>query len=398
MLRIHGDHFEDEQGRFVQARGVNLGGSSKVPARPDGATWRKEGFYDHRRVSFVGRPFPLNEAGEHLRRLRRWGFTLLRLLVTWEAVEHAGPGIYDQEYLDYLTEVVKLAGEYGFDVLIDPHQDVWSRFTGGDGAPGWTLEAAGMDATKLHPAGAALLHQESGENFPAMIWPTNLNRLGAATMFTLFFGGRDFAPQARAGGVSIQDFLQDHFLGAIQQVVQRLKGLPQVVGYEIFNEPHSGWIGAPQVSRRAKTPLLLGESPTIFQAMLLGAGYPQAVDVFALGLTGFVRKGQRVVNPGGVSVWREGAGDIWRQHGIWGLDAGGRPRILIDDYFRRVGGRVVDFYRDYYKPFTRRFAAAIRAISPDTLLFVEGVPQEEPPPGELKIRRASCTPRTGTTA
>jgi hypothetical protein len=89
----------------------------------------------HWDISFVGRPFPLQEVDEHFRRLKRWGFTFLRLLTTWEAIEHAGPGQCDLDYLDYLTAVVRKAGEHGMSLFIDPHQDVWSRFTGGDGAP-----------------------------------------------------------------------------------------------------------------------------------------------------------------------------------------------------------------------------------------------------------------------
>lgn len=57
--------------------------------------------------------------------------------IRWEAIEHKGPGQYDAKYLDYVQEVVKIAGEFGFYVYIDPHQDVWSRMSGGDGAPGW---------------------------------------------------------------------------------------------------------------------------------------------------------------------------------------------------------------------------------------------------------------------
>ena len=49
----------------------------------------------------MDRPFPLAEADEHFGRLASWGLTFVRLLVTWEAVEHAGPGIYDEDYLTY---------------------------------------------------------------------------------------------------------------------------------------------------------------------------------------------------------------------------------------------------------------------------------------------------------
>ena len=90
---VSGSRLVDQHGRTLMLRGANVGGSSKVPRAPNGATHIREGFLDHRLVSFVGRPFPLGEADEHFARLREWGMTFLRLVVTWEAVEHPGPGI-----------------------------------------------------------------------------------------------------------------------------------------------------------------------------------------------------------------------------------------------------------------------------------------------------------------
>jgi hypothetical protein len=47
----------------------------------------------------------INEkADEHFGRLRAWGLTFIRLLITWEAVEHKGPGQYDEDYVNYLGE------------------------------------------------------------------------------------------------------------------------------------------------------------------------------------------------------------------------------------------------------------------------------------------------------
>ncbi len=111
MISTQGPWFVDEHGRTLILRGVNLAGSSKVPIGLP--THRLDGFFDHRHVSFVGRPFPLADAGEHFACLREWGLTFVRLVVTWEAIEHAGPGQYDEAYLDYLVEVIEAARQYG---------------------------------------------------------------------------------------------------------------------------------------------------------------------------------------------------------------------------------------------------------------------------------------------
>lgn len=377
MIHTDGIWFKDEAGRALLLRGANLGGSTKVPSRPNGATYRREHFFEHRDVSFVGRPFPLEEADEHLGRLRAWGLTFLRLLVTWEAIEHAGPGQYDEEYLAYIRAIVEKAAEYDIQCFIDPHQDVWSRWTGGDGAPGWLFDLIGLDITRLDATGAAFTHQIQGDPFPRMIWPSNYSRLGAATMFTLFFGGNDFAPATTVEGAPIQEYLQRHYIDSIVQVARRLRDLPNVVGYDTLNEPGYGFIGLADL--QAVDPMVFaGPLPTPFQAMLLGAGYPQELPVWETTLQGPKQIGTARVNPDGLSVWREGFGCIWKQNGVW-TDEGGAARLLRPHHFVRVAGGTIDFPNEYLKPFALRFTDAIRAVHPGAMIFLEGVPQRGHP-------------------
>ncbi len=378
MIHISGSQFKDEYGRTLMLRGVNLGGSSKLPSRPNGATYISDHFFDHRNVSFVGRPFPLAEADEHFSRLKAWGLTFLRFLVTWEAIEHAGPGIYDQEYLDYVRKIVAKAAEYGINLFIDPHQDVWSRFSGGDGAPGWTLEAVGLDMENFLETGAAIVHATYGDPFPRMIWPTNSGKLAAATMFTLFYGGNQFAPNTTVNGEPVQEYLQRHYINAIMQVVQHLKDLPNVIGYDTMNEPLRGYIGWENLHKPGGL-VTLGECPSPYQSMLLGAGLPQEVSVYGLGLTGIKQKGARLLNVAGKSAWRSGFDCVWRQNGVWDLDSAGKPRLLRPDHFSQVNGRTVDFSNDYYRPFAKRFAKAIQAADPRASTFIETETGLKPP-------------------
>ena len=386
MIHTKGQWFKDEYERTLMLRGVNLGGSSKVPyalagtpgdCRGGAASHIKEGFYEHRNVSFVGRPFPLDEATEHLSRLKSWGLTLLRLPVPWEAVEHAGPGQYDEAYLDYLVEVVRRAGELGLKVFIDPHQDVWSRMCGGDGAPGWTLEAVGFDITHLSETGAAIVHAIHDGPFPTMVWHSNYTKLAAATMFTLFFGGNQFAPHCTVDGEPVQEYLQRHYLNSLLQVARRLKGQAALIGYDTLNEPSPGYIGWQDLATPGA--LLMDESPTPFQSMALGEGFTQELPVWEQRITGKKRVAVRRINPDRVRAWQQGRECIWRREGVWEVSADGQPRLLKPGYFSEVNGSKVNFASQFLKPFWVRSLREIRAVDPDAVLFLGGAPGGAPP-------------------
>ena len=250
-LHIEGRWFVDEHGRRVILRGVNLGGDCKVPY-PDGGTNFPSDFSNHREVSFIGRPFPIGEAEEHFSRLRAWGFNCLRMLTTWEAVEHRGPKDYDTEYLDYFAELCRIAGDYGFYVFVDFHQDVWSRMSGGDGAPGWLFEKVGIDYRNIGASGSAHVMQNlydysrggrQEDRYPTMSWSANSRRPANGIMWTLFFAGSDFAPGLTIDGENVQDYMLEHYLGAMREIARRIRDLPNVMGFDSLNEPTPGWIG-----------------------------------------------------------------------------------------------------------------------------------------------------------
>ena len=383
-LDIKGRWFVDESGRRVILRGVNLGGDCKVPW-PDGGTEHPSDFSDHRTVSFIGRPFPLAEADEHLARLRHWGFNCLRLLTTWEAVEHAGPGQYGEAYLDYFAEVSRRAGKLGLYVFIDFHQDVWSRMSGGDGAPGWTFEAVGLDFTKFHAAGAAHVMQykydyaKGGRQdaYPQMTWSSNYRLPANQIMWTLFFAGRDMTPQFMIDGKNVQDYLQDHYIGAMRAVAGRVKDQPHVIGFDTLNEPGEGFIGEPLLRRDATdstgmSDLRAGLAISPMDSLLSARGVPRKVPYMAMDrATGKMTEvRQETLNPDGISIWTRSC--PFEEAGAY--DSANRDAPVNDQFFTHRDGRKLSIEADYMNPFFHRVADAIRAIRHDWLVFAEVSP------------------------
>jgi len=183
-IHTEGRWIKDEKGRVILLRGMNLSNKAKSP------------------------PFhPLRDDQEaELDRLKAWGFNSLRYLIIWEAIEPA-PGVYNQYYLSKLDEWVDRATSRGFYLVLDMHQDIYSRVFCGDGAPEW----------------AALTYLPGPDC--------------SETWYLNYFSP---AVQASFDNLWTNDLLQDHYIKAFQEVARRYKDNPLVIGYDIINEPHPG--------------------------------------------------------------------------------------------------------------------------------------------------------------
>ncbi len=179
--RFHCDArwIRDDRGRVRIFRGANVSGRSKVA------------------------PFLPFDDPTCFDRLVSWGWNAVRLLVMWEGLEPER-GVYDDAYLDALKALAEAASERGLYVIVDFHQDLFSRALGGDGAPGWA------ETTQLPDPGRAWF-------FRYLTRPT----VGRA--FERFW--RD------------DDGLRTSMLACMRRVMRVMSEIPAVIGYDPFNEP-----------------------------------------------------------------------------------------------------------------------------------------------------------------
>jgi endoglycosylceramidase len=186
-----GRALRDSEGRIKLYRGVNV---------------HIAGIFD---VTFAdGRaprePLPAFDASDPID-MRARGFNLVRLPINWSAIEPAR-GQYDEAYLDRVAQVVAWCRDAGVDVLVDLHQDGWSKELCEDGAPLWaivpppaTLTGGPVPGPDCHATGPAL------------------------TAFDSFWADTDGLGEA--------------YLAMLAHVAGRFRDDPAVIGYEIMNEP-----------------------------------------------------------------------------------------------------------------------------------------------------------------
>ncbi|QWU89884.1 hypothetical protein CA3LBN_004242 [Candidozyma haemuli] len=324
-LKIVDGNFVDSSGRKRVLKGINVDNSMKLPVTPFSPSYKGNAseadnvFFEGDKVSFVGRPFPLEEAEEHWRRIKSWGYNTVRYVLTWEAIEHEGPGKYDDDFVNYTIEMLKIVHKVGgIYVFLESHQDVWSRYSGGSGAPLWTFYAAGLQPTNFSATEAAICHNDARfeeptnpDFYPRMFWPTNYSRLANQVMFTMFFAGKTYFPHLQVDGVDIQTFLQGHHQDALTYLSKKVaEALPELVndgtilGFESLNEPHMGLLGIPDLGVIPKEQSIrLGTTPTFFQSVILGMGLPAEVDNYTITLSGPVKQGTSIVDPKGKRAW-----------------------------------------------------------------------------------------------
>ena len=336
-------------------------------------------------------------------------------------------GIYDDEFIDYTIRALRKCKQYGFKIYMDPHQDVWSRFTGGDGAPYWTLQACGINPRHITATQAAILHNEYPEpsnpdpsKVPAMIWGTNYARAASQTLFTLFFAGRDFAPKCTIDGTNIQDYLQSHYIAAVSHLALRLReagGILDecVLGWDSLNEPFEGLCGLEDLTVVPKhQQLKKGSNPTPFQSMRLAMGQAQTCEYWEFGSFGPKRNGSVTIDPEGVQLWidpeladedEDGVSlrwgwkrdpewklgtCVWALHGVWDPESG---ECLRPDYFahpRADPTRQVVFLADYWRPHWRRYTESLRKFHPEHIPFIQPTVFAQPPPLDDDDLKGRC--------
>jgi hypothetical protein len=355
-ISIKNSDFIDEENRIVIFRGINI--SAKIPFTDP--TLKK-----NNKATFVGSPFPLEEADLHLSRLKYLGFNLLRWVVPWEALCPDEPKKYDLLYLEYLDNLVAIAEKYDFFILIDFHQDVWSRYTGGSGAPLWTLEKIGLKVCNFEKCLAAISHKKK-ERYPLghLFWATNADRYAAKTMYTLFFGGNTFAPEFKIDGENVQDYLQQNYILAISKCVKKLVRHDHVIGYDIMNEPHLGYIGCKDLHKFHGL-FRLGPSPLPLDGFALSEGVSRKVDFFEKKLFNLKSTRKDIYDPNQESVW-ENKECIWRKLGVWGYDKNKEPVLLRKNYFSSERANA-----DFYVPFIQKVCTAISDIDKEKICFIE---------------------------
>lgn len=324
-LHVEQGELVDTHGRKRVLKGINVDLALKLPVKPylpsyEGDCADKSSlFFDGDNVSFVGRPFPVDEAEQHFSRIKLWGYNTIRYLVTWEAIEHEGPGKYDAGYVEYTIAILRIIEKVGgLYVFLECHQDVWLRFSGGSGAPLWTLYCAGLQPKRFHSTEAAVLHNHpkferphDQECYPKMLWTSNYTRLASFTMFTLFFAGKTYFPNLKINGQNIQDYLQDRHMAALHHLWKAVAALlPEMLasgallGFELLNEPNCGLVGHPLLYLiPPNQQLRVDTCPTAYQCMRLGMGLPVEVDVYKITLSGPQKDGTRLVDPKGDRAW-----------------------------------------------------------------------------------------------
>ncbi len=183
-LRLKKGFFRDPADRVVVLHGVNYSQERKRPP-----------FFDW-------------QTPEHFEALRGWGFNVVRYLISWDSIEPER-GVIDTAALDEIERGVRYAFENRIYVLLDMHQDLFSPLFGGNGMPEWSA----LD----DPAIANL--RKSGD------WFLHYANEDVSRSFDRFYTDEE---------------LQDAFAAAWIRVVERVKRWPNVIGYDLVNEPWNG--------------------------------------------------------------------------------------------------------------------------------------------------------------
>ena len=194
-VHVDGSVFRDGQGRQLLFRGYNAKINGIFDATFDDGRAPNEVFPDFDETSAT--------------KFEELGFDVMRLTIDWSALE-PHPREYSDTFYSKVDAVLAMAHAHHFYVILDMHQDAYSKEIGEDGAPLWAIV----------PPPQTLLSGPSDDS--------------RRTSPEVLEAGFNFFANAQATDGRP---LQQAFITAVATMARRWSLDPAVLGFEAFNEP-----------------------------------------------------------------------------------------------------------------------------------------------------------------
>jgi len=154
--------------------------------------------------------------------LHSWGLNFVRLYVAWEGTEPIR-GQYNMTYLEIIKGIVQTAAKYNITVILDAHQDMVNRKLCGEGFPDWAVNRTDFPA----PLDVNITFDDQGHAKIADC--TKID-------FWKFTTTNDVKNAWKAFYTDV-DGIAESFTNFWRLVADYFKDEPNVLGYEIINEP-----------------------------------------------------------------------------------------------------------------------------------------------------------------
>jgi uncharacterized membrane protein HdeD (DUF308 family) len=135
----NGSWFNDDQGRYLLFRGVNFASRTKL------APYLPIAPLETKNLSQLNLKEEIKSVEPELDRLKDLGFNIVRLLISWKAIEPRPNTNLDEllpegkQYLTFIKEIIDELHARNLYVFLDFHQDIAHEVYGGDGFPDWAL-------------------------------------------------------------------------------------------------------------------------------------------------------------------------------------------------------------------------------------------------------------------
>ena len=158
-----------------------------------------------------------------IERMAALGFNSVRLPLSWSLLEPER-GKFNEQYINRATQVVGWAHSAGMYVILDMHQNAYSRYVGRSA----TAVLPGSQTISLRYYTGAPEWATFTDGLPS-VWYSNQREVNPAVMeaATSFWYNR-------AG-------IQDEYIKTVAHLLARFKDDSTVAGISVYNEPWPGW-------------------------------------------------------------------------------------------------------------------------------------------------------------